>query len=163
MIGSLEEASVLAAWEPEYYPDGSFDWLPPEDGWEYIGEGSERIVWRAPSGTIYKIEHDGEEGANSSEMENIDRLSLIHCPGWRLPKATLYQFPTLPDILAMEYVEGHIDTMCRSYLGKVCFCRGRCHEEIFQDMRDAWEIMDGHTGNYLVESDGTRVLVDVTG
>jgi hypothetical protein len=63
----------------------------------------------------------------------------------------------------MEYVQGVQERTCLGYLGRVCLCKGRCIHDIAQDMAMTWSITDGHTGNYMVESDGTRVLVDVTG
>jgi hypothetical protein len=174
MIGNRTEASILAEWEIER--DGHQDYFLPDNGWSFLGEGCERIAWLSPSGVVYKVEHD-DSGANKDEYDNIERLMLVPCKGWRLPRADLFEFSGEISIIAMEYVVGIKDTLCSSFQydddfsyndtseSYECDCgspHGVCTATVWEESRIAWNIDDMHSGNILVEEDGTRVLIDVT-
>jgi len=179
MIGDMQEAATIAEFGIDH-DDNTYEVLAP-DGWEFIGDGAYRYAFRSPSGVVYKIENeDGEyEAHNHREYENIQRCNQIPVQGWRVPEASYFEIPrqsgAVTRVIAMEYVPGPDDTLCRksfqysSYnmargIQYECSCGspgGECVAERWQQIKDAWGILDVHTGNVRVEADGTRVLIDV--
>lgn len=124
-MGSLDEAIQL--WEAQRgRTRGENDGTP--EGWEYVGSGGTRVVYKAPSGVCYKVCHnydDEDESHNDVELRNMKRIEREGKlpPKWRLPKMQLHVFPGQQRrwdfrmqkesfksgriaILATEYIEG---------------------------------------------------------
>jgi hypothetical protein len=160
MIGSLEEAVMISEWE--FDKDEDNDWIAPE-GWSYVNEGDERIVFQSPSGLIYKKTWDRPDSfVNRREYDNIQRCSDIHIPGVRVPEASLYSVDG-EYIICEEMISGpEEDTYC---YGK-CRCNnigGFCVEEIFIQIHNKWKIRDLGSGNIMVDTvNDVRVLIDVS-
>jgi hypothetical protein len=123
LIGSMTEAREIYEacwnrWDNFYSPYNC------PKGWEFIGQGSTRTVYRAPSGFLYKLCDSYEDdwpSVNDVENWNWSRLELPD--GYWFPQHQLYVFNswvarfnyTKKDsetfwgrvaIMAVEYVEG---------------------------------------------------------
>lgn len=162
MIGTYSEAKTIAEWEFEQ--DEYFDWIPPE-GFTYIGEGSDRIVFVSDeTGVIYKRQLD-YNSANSIEWDNLQRLKEIPIEGWELPEAYLFHVSEEP-IMAMEFVDGRSDGDCMRTWDHdgLCTCNQTvCIALIWELPRQKWGIFDLHEDNMIVRNDGIRVLIDICG
>jgi hypothetical protein len=164
MVGRFEEAIEVAEWCIEY--DRYGDFIAP-DGFEYIGDGAERIAFRSMiSGFVYKKEVQVGDGSNYFEFENFLRVKDIPICGWSVPETELFQLE-FSDIIAMEYVDGYTDELCNRMSRKwarVCTCRkpfGQCVAEVWEKPIGIWGISDINLGNVKVHDDGSRVLIDL--
>jgi hypothetical protein len=120
VIGTIEEAKEIFE-----APENN---LPP--GWERIGTGGTRQVYRAPSGVVYKVcwdyeddepTHNDREHRNFNQIRRSGRLPR----GWKVPDSHLHIFrsnlkrwdfktkeqherQTRVSVLACEYVAGRL-------------------------------------------------------
>lgn len=104
LVGNQEEAKFIHDWwwSREYY----HDYQAPE-GWEYLGEGSFRAAYLAPSGVVYKVQMDLPSARHQSNKREYEvwRNLYFNCkmPAHsRLPK--LGYFPISDDwgVVAIE-------------------------------------------------------------
>ena len=160
MIGNQEEANAIAECDTLYNE------CP--DGWEYVGAGTFRQVFRAPSGVVYKKEiiPRGNNGAgNRSEYKNLCNIREIPVAGWRIPDFELYVTEDGMPIIAMEFIDGAFEeeAYCDPYGDGFCECSrsgGECVNVLLEIPAAHWGLTDVHNENVLVEEDGTRVLID---
>lgn len=111
MIGNYEDAKLIHDWvydsgecygRPMVVEDGK----APE-GWDYIGQGTFRSVWRSPGGVAYKVQHQKRSmQSNDEEYANLEQARSCDLPEMvRLPEAALFDFGDV-SIIAMELIDG---------------------------------------------------------
>lgn len=120
MIGTMEEAQEIFKAPENRLPSG----------WDRIGTGGTRQVYRAPSGVVYKVcwdYEDDEPTHNDREHHNFNRIRRSgRLPqGWKVPDSHLhifqtnlkrydyktkkpYEAPGRVSVLACEYVAGRL-------------------------------------------------------
>lgn len=133
MLGNREEAEALRTWirgfELRYgKPSVLEGWRKAKatlPGWEFLGCGSYRSVWRSPLGVAYKVQHYLNDGSNSNSREwNILKEAEKKTPpqGVRLPRAQIWcdcngghtgthwgvRCQAVDAVMAMECVAGEI-------------------------------------------------------
>lgn len=159
MIGTQEEANTIADW------DISKPGAPHE--WRYIGKGTYRKVYLSPSNVIYKREiiarGDGPAG-NVAEFRNFSNAVRIPVQGWRIPSFAIFFCDSKP-VIAMEYITGRLTewTFCDPYGDGYCECKmpyGTCTNMIAEDANSYWGLCDVTHENFIIEDDGTIVLID---
>jgi RIO-like serine/threonine protein kinase len=127
-------------------------------GWEYIGRGAYRSVWRSPEGVAYKV---GHYDTDYQSAEEVDKLSQAWkkgpVEGCRLPKFTPY-YPDDDIVVAVELIEG--ETLYE--YGESSGPFGDYYE-ILSDIEDAYRLGDMHDQNAIVDQDGFLVPVDFGG
>lgn len=93
-LGSLDEAIEL--WKAqEGRVKGDNDGTPV--GWQFVGSGGTRVVYKSPSGICYKVCYeydDDDETHNEVEHKNMKRIAREgKLPnGWKVPKTALHIF-----------------------------------------------------------------------
>ena len=99
-VGSREEAyALLEAWLKAALEEGDFiqyglvhSQLPK--GWEYLGSGSSRESYKAPSGIVYKIRHRSRWDTSATEKSNraeYKALTGLADKPWA-PPISMYEF-----------------------------------------------------------------------
>jgi hypothetical protein len=159
MIGTQEEADVIANWDVGKVHAPAF--------WEYIAEGTYRKAYLSPSGIVYKKEKTsrGDRPAgNIAEFHNMSMAVEIPVPGWRIPQFGIF-FCNGEPIISMEYVIGHFVEWkpCDPYGDGYCECDepyGICSNKISDEANHHWGLTDVTFENFIVEHDGTKVLID---
>jgi len=165
MIGTVEEARLVAEWPLECYSEDCYEWILPDESWSLVGEGCNRLAILSPSGVVYKrqLSTSKSDNSNMREFENILRAIERPIKGWRVPESQMYSFENT-DIIAMEYIVGTHDTQCnRAYRqwDHKCNCTGACTAEKWEQVEALWGITDVHPENIIVEYTGIRVLIDL--
>lgn len=169
-LGNMDEAMEL--WRAQdARMRAENDGTPP--GWQYIGSGGTRIVYRAPSGVCYKIcyEYDDDEDETHNELEhkNMRRIAREgRLPNnWRVPKTHLHVFeshmanwdfhsrkrkqrPCRVVILACEYVEGT----------PIGFSAPKSDRDEMETAFATVGLYDVGGANAVKCEDGTRYIVD---
>lgn len=124
-------------------------------GWEYIGSGSFRSVWRSPEGVAYKVEHNnGDFCQSAEEIENLKLAWRKGAPeGCRLPKFDEFRVDG-EVVVAIELIEGNT---LYDYEGPE---KDDLYERLSQcEMR--FHLGDLHDENVVVDHDGFLVPVDL--
>lgn len=159
IIGNRRDARFILDWvsrsEKEYgRPKVAWAGSAPL-GWEFLGVGSFRSVWRSPDGVAYKVQHDKGYGNNGNEQEyeNLLRAQKCELPdGVRLPRGFLFTEGDYT-VMAMEAVDG---VTLDDYRGNL--------RDMFYNMlsvcESALKLWDLHGDNAMVDENGTLVLVD---
>lgn len=143
-------------------------------GWQYLGEGCYRTVLLSPSGVVYKVNSDLEDGynGNTQELRSIKRVYSRGIPtGWAVPDATLYPIPNTYDaVIAMPLVDTSMpladcyddDCHCNTSKGNraVSHRKGSiCTNDIFNTGQHFfWDL---HNGNVFPDSTGVLWVIDV--
>lgn len=161
-IGNEHDAQTILFWvrsHPKEYgrPSCVTRGQAPE-GWEYIGKGSFRSVWRSPEGVAYKVDHadDPWDTQSETEVNNLGQAwSRGPLEGCRLPK---FQHYVVDDeyVVAIEAITG---VTLYEYEGPG---RGKLYS-LLNEIEDAYRIGDMHDENAIVDRDGYLVPVDFGG
>ena len=88
MVGNARDAEFIHEWVRSHMSD----WCRPSDdaqenppeGWEYLGSGSFRSVWRSPDGVAYKVQHRPNSMQSNNVTYTVEQGSPI--------KASTYQY-----------------------------------------------------------------------
>lgn len=149
MLGSLDEAKTAVSFK-----------RCPGAGWARVGDGSTRIVWRAPSGVCYKVNnvgygarYIGSMSANEVESRNFAQILKNGTlpPGWHIPEHYLWTFKhkgCQHAVLAVEYLAGESP----EYDSK--------EYREFVEALDATGMSDGASVNCMIMPDGRKYLID---
>ena len=159
-IGNFHDAQTILHWvrshEREYgIPLCALDAAAPL-GWEYLGRGSFRSVWRSPEGVAYKVGHSSGYNQCGEEISNLGyawREGAID--GVRLPRFDSFEVEG-ETVVAIEVIDGQ--TLDRY--------RGRERSRLWSLMRKietTYQLWDMHDQNCMVDLDGYLVPVDFGG
>lgn len=156
-IGNITEAEEILFWvrgsSHEYGMPDCVRYESAPEGWEYVGHGSYRSVWRSPSGVAYKVNHGVVDHQNRDEVENLEEAWERGVPeGCRLPKFDLFEVDE-ESVVAIELIRG---TTLRE-------CRGVRRDSLVSLLRKIerkFRLADLHTNNAIVDEDGLLVVVD---
>lgn len=158
-IGNFHDAQAILCWVRES-PAG--DWgIPPRvldkdapNGWEYVGRGSYRSVWRSPEGVAYKVAHRNSRWNQC--LEEITNLKAAWeygaIKGVRLPRFNSFEIDG-ELVVALELIEGE----------RLCDYEGYDYEELMclmGDIEDEYGLGDMHDQNCIVDTDGLLVPID---
>lgn len=151
MIGTLEEAEKAY----EIVHGG----IPAPEGWNNIGRGATRSVYRSPSGAVYKVCWGYRPGINANDREH-ERFREIKESGklkngWRTLETYPHKFgreyagmgfkqTDEITVLACEYVEGELAPWDKDV------------HYIFTSVG----LCDIGGANWIREADGTHVIID---
>lgn len=160
-IGNASDAREILEWvrgSPERYsvPRCVAEKSAPE-GWEYVGHGSFRSVWRSPEGVAYKVEHFGDyDSQNGDEVMNLASAWESGTPeGCRLPKFAEFRVSG-EIVVAIELIIGET-------LSNYCYTSGRRNDDLYERLHlceSRYGLGDLHDENVIVEAD-TGILVPV--
>lgn len=157
VIGSREDADLIRDWvyssgERGGRPRAVWDGEAPE-GWDYIGSGSFRSVWRSPDGIAYKVQHSVRSSqSNEEEYNNLERARSCDLPGLaRLPSAALFDFGDV-SIIAMELIDGprlsnYYGPDREEFYEAVAHCETRLR---LVDLHDENCVVDIHSGKVVI-------------
>lgn len=168
-VGTLDEAMEL--WEAVRGRSFGGNCNPPE-GWEYVGSGGTRAVYRSPTGVCYKICHEYEEtdtSHNDVEHVNFRRIEREGKlpPNWRVPRSRLHVFAA--NMHRWDYhLKREIQRPGRVAVIACDFISGtelgwRMPEEDREEMYSAFDAVGLHdTGgaNAVMREDGTYFIID---
>ena len=158
-IGNFHDAQTILHWVRAH---GSSDrWNKPvcvldksaPQGWEFVGTGSDRSVWRSPEGVGYKVQHN-DYGQCAGEIVKLKEVwSEGPIDGIRLPQFESYEVGD-ELVVAIELIDGLT-------LGKY---RGPDEDDFYNLMHKVerkYHLWDMHEENCMVEiSTGKLVPVD---
>lgn len=163
-IGNFHDAQTILHWvrsHPVEYgrPSCVEDESAPY-GWEFVGKGSYRSVWRSPEGVVYKVGHDNwAHNQCSEEIRRLKEAWSIEAPeGVRLPRFNSFEVDG-EVIPVMEAVEG--TTLCK-WSSKNRYNQSRYHE-LMRVMEIRFRLYDMHDENCMVDLDGFLVPIDFGG
>lgn len=152
-IGDLESAMLI------YQADRKAD-VP--NGWNRVGSGCYRNVYRCPNGVVYKVCKSIYKSSEDNVVENIAYRKIVQenltKEGWRVAPVDSYSFvedSTHVTVNTMEFVEGEHEKLDGPY---------RDHYELYQQIDSAFQafgLVDGHPGNYIVTGNGEKVIIDL--
>lgn len=162
-LGNEFDARTIYSWVDSHRVDygrpscilDDFSYAP--EGWEYIGSGSFRSVWRSPEGIAYKVNHHKQYSHQSSvEVRNLGRAWKEGAPnGCRLPRFGEFRVDG-ETIVAIEYIKG---VRLYDYRGD-----DKDHMyELLEEIEYKLNLQDMHDENALVDDDGLLVPVDLGG
>jgi len=161
-IGNDHDAHTILYWvrsHPKEYgrPSCVTRGEAPE-GWEYVGRGSFRSVWRSPEGVAYKVGHYEDDYQSSEEVHKLTEAWEVGAPeGCRLPKFTPY-YPDDDIVVAVELIKG--ETLYE--YGESSGPFGDYYD-LLNDIEDRFRLSDMHDENVMVDEDGYLVPVDFGG
>ncbi len=104
LVGNQEEAKFIHDW----WWGGYYEFSPQApEGWEYLGEGSFRAAYLAPSGVVYKVQKDlpsSRYQTNKGEYEAWRKLYFdCKMPAHsRLPKLGYFPIDDRWGVVAIE-------------------------------------------------------------
>lgn len=161
-IGSVSEAEVILSWvrsSDEVYgrPGCAMREEAPE-GWEFLGRGSFRSVWRSPSGIAYKVNHDDHDQQSRDEADNLREAWKRGVPdGCRLPEFNLLEIGE-EVVVAVEVING---STLYEYSSEG---NGAGHlYDLLRKVENMFLLGDLHDENAMVDEDGLLVVVDFGG
>lgn len=110
-IGNFHDAQTILQWVQAHRledrwtkPSCVFDKSAPL-GWEFVGAGSDRSVWRSPEGVGYKVQHYGC-GQCVGEIEKLKEVwGEGPIDGVRLPQFESYEVGD-ETVVAIELIDG---------------------------------------------------------
>jgi len=161
-IGNERDAQTILRWvrsHPAQYglPACVLHGIAPE-GWEYVGRGSFRSVWRSPEGVAYKVEHREEAYQSAEEIYNLDRAWKREVPkGCRLPRFSAYH-PDEDIVVAVELISGETLHDHGEYGGPF-----GDYYDLLAQLEDKLGLQDLHDENAMVDENGYLVPVDLGG
>lgn len=161
-IGNPHDARTILEWVRSHPAEG---WRIPAcvmdehapEGWEYVGRGSYRSVWRSPEGVAYKVGHqDSRWNQCLDEITNLkaawERGAI---DGVRLPRFNSFEIDG-ELVVALELIEGE----------RLCDYGGLNYRELASligDIEDEYGLSDMHDQNCIVDTDGLLVPIDFGG
>lgn len=160
-IGNISDARMIHRWVNEAdrkYGRSERAWQEEApEGWEFLGSGCFRSVWRSPEGIAYKVQHGkGSSQSNEEEYDNLQRASRCEIPeGVRLPAASLYEVGE-ERVIAMEAISG-------STLGYYGGDDRWRYYSLMHACEAAFRLEDLHDENVKVDEGGYLVVVDFGG
>lgn len=158
-IGNEHDAQTILFWVRSH----SGKWGTPlcvetkqaPDGWEYVGKGSFRSVWRSPDGVAYKVTHSKGDYQSSNEVTALERAWEKGAPeGCRLPKFSSY-YPDNEIVVAVELIEG--DVLCHHHTSSGPYGD---YYDLLEEIEKWFRLTDMHDENAIVDSEGLLVPVD---
>jgi len=153
-IGSEADARFILEWVKRSRGEYGVSAEAPE-GWEYIGRGSFRSVWRSPEGVAYKVNHHDRDSQSLSEIQNLRQAWRKKAPkGCRLPRFAEYR-PAGEVVVAMEVIKGKTLLAKYGYPGYL-----NHHRDEYRSIGSAYGLSDMHEGNVMIDEDGLLVPVD---
>lgn len=162
-IGNEHDARTILEWVRRHPSEGwrmptcVLDGVAP-NGWEYVGRGSFRSVWRSPEGVAYKVGHRSEPNWNQclDEIANLKKAwSHGAIEGVRLPRFNSFEVDG-EVIVALELIEGK----------RLCDYEGydrRALAALARDVEEEYGLGDMHDQNCIVDGDGLLVPIDFGG
>lgn len=159
-IGSGEEARQILKWvrsfeKDEGVPECVWEERAPE-GWEFLGKGSYRSVWRSPTGAAYKVNHNEWDDQGGAEIDSlIEAWKREPLEGCRIPRFNAYEWGD-DIVVIMEVIHG--STLCEYW--------GDNRRDLWDLMREAekyYRLYDMHDENVMVDAAGQLVVVDFGG
>jgi RIO-like serine/threonine protein kinase len=161
-IGNEHDAQTILFWvrshPKEYGRPSCVTRQQAPEGWEYVGRGSFRSVWRSPEGVAYKVGHYEDDYQSSEEVSKLKYAWEQEVPeGCRLPKFSAY-YPDNDIVVAVELIEG--ETLYE--YGESSGPFGDYYD-LLQDIEDRFRLSDMHDENAIVDRDGYLVPVDFGG
>lgn len=160
-IGNERDARTIQSWvrsspKPYGLPQCVKYGEAPE-GWEFIGRGSYRSVWRSPEGVAYKVGHDGANCQSSEEVGNLKFAWERGAPeGCRLPKFSAY-YPEGETVVAIELIEG---ATLYDYPGDTSPDGLMSYYDLLHRIESRFRLRDMHSDNAIVDQDGLLVPID---
>lgn len=131
---------------------------PLPRGWRKLGAGAYRTSYLSPDKVVYKICHpeEGDEW-NNFEFNNYARIrrDKTRLPrGWRVAPVKLYAVAGA-SIIAMKYIEGaHLKINADVWEDEI---EKTGANQAFRSCN----IWDVHEENFIVTSDGKKVIIDL--
>jgi len=164
MVGNARDAEFIHEWVRSHMND----WSRPSDeakenppeGWEYLGSGSFRSVWRSPDGVAYKVQHRPTSGqSNESEWVSVQQAYTKPAPaGTRLPLCSFYERGNRMDgVMAMECIAG--STLDEFYGGDFYHIPDVARD-LMWNLETTYGLGDMHEQNVMVE-DETELLIPI--
>jgi RIO-like serine/threonine protein kinase len=157
-VGNAHDAALIYRWlyesEREYGRSQRVWDAKAPDGWEFLGSGSFRSVWRSPEGVAYKVQHTSRTSqSNEGEYRTLQEARLCKLPERvRLPLASLFEVDNC-FVIAMELIRG---PRLYDYQG----ADQSDLMEILYEVEVTLEMGDLHSENAMVDEDGMLVPVD---
>jgi len=161
-IGNESDAHLILEWVRSYpreygRPVCVVRGEAPE-GWEYIGRGSFRSVWKSPEGVAYKVGHYQDEDQSTEEVYNLRQAWREGAPkGCRLPQFSAY-YPDGDIVIAIELVEGETLDSHGGSSGPF-----GDYYDLLNECEDRFHLGDLHGENAIVDKDGYLVPIDFGG
>jgi len=162
-IGNEHDAQTILYWvrsHPKQYgrPTCVTQGDAPE-GWEFVGRGSFRSVWKSPEGVAYKVGHYEDDYQSAEEIHNLRRAWGKEAPeGCRLPRFSAY-YPDDDIVVAVELIDGE---MLYNH-GEKESPFGFNYYDMLANLEDRYGLGDLHDENVIVDKDGYLVPVDFGG
>ena len=161
-IGNEHDAQTILFWvrshPKEYGRPSCINTRSAPEGWEFVGRGSFRSVWRSPEGVAYKVGHYEDDYQSCEEIGKLKIAWEKGAPeGCRLPKFSAY-YPDGDVVVAVELIEG--ETLYE--YGESSGPYGDYYD-LLSDIESRFELGDMHDENAIVDKDGLLVPVDFGG
>jgi hypothetical protein len=158
-IGNFHDAQTILYWVQAHRssvawkrPSCVYDRIAPE-GWELVGSGTDRSVWRSPEGVGYKVQHS-DVGQCVGEIEKLKEVwheELLD--GVRLPQFESYEVED-ETVVAIELIDGLT-------LGNYRGPNVTGFYDLMHKVEREYSLYDMHEDNCIVElSTGKLVPVD---
>lgn len=162
-IGNFHDAQTILQWvrshPVEYGRPSCVEDKSAPLGWEYVGKGSHRSVWRSPEGVVYKVGHHDGYNQCTEEITKLKEAWSIEAPeGVRLPRFNSFEVDG-EVIPVMEAVEG--TTLCRWSI-KNRDNRSK-YRQLMRLVEQKFRLRDMHDENCMVDLDGYLVPIDFGG
>lgn len=167
-IGNARDAGVILAWvrshrSSRYGKPDCVDSESAPEGWDFVGTGSFRSVWRSPEGVAYKVNHSGDYDSQSGdEVMHLEfawnRQDEVP-EGCRLPKFDEFRVDE-EIVVAIEHIIG-VTLYEYSYRGMdgVHPNRDTLYDRLYE-CENTYGLGDLHDENVIIES-STGMLVPV--
>lgn len=166
-IGNSRDAETILRWvrsfDSRYGMPECVETEQAPEGWEFVGHGSFRSVWKSPEGVAYKVNHNEWDCQSEAEGRNLAcawREGALE--GCRLPRFDLFVIDINDDteyVIAIELIHG---TLLYHYsYGN--FGREVSRDELYERLgacEALYGLGDLHDENVVVEAD-TGLLVPV--
>lgn len=164
MIGNEQDATFINSWVHENMEHGRpslYSRENPPEGWEFVGKGSYRSVWKSPEGVLYKVQHYAG-GDNMREWRNYQRIveDARIIPGCRIPKMSYIPIGDGREgIIAAECINGRT---VQWYYDEDSDAYPDEYSDLVFEMETKWRLGDLHMENVMVDEDsGELVAVDL--
>lgn len=160
-IGNREDAQAILSWVRGFevkYGRPKCTWRSQAhapEGWEFLGSGCARSVWRSPAGVAYKVGHQKGSYQNEQEIKNLAWAWNEEVPaGCRLPRFDRFEVDD-ETVIVIEAIEG---MTLSEYSRKHDSSNG--YYSLMNEIEHRFRLGDMHDENCLVDKDGLLVPVD---